>query len=129
MSELQEIIYKVAEDLDVPTDGADFQFLSVVVGGYLCGADEANIIKQLGMDAEFVNTVGARLRANGVWQGDDITSDYEDETSGGLQVLMDINVASGKFSVSEKDGKPAYKLTDYGKQAALKLLNNDPPSD
>ena len=124
MNELQEIIYKVATDLDVPIEGADFQFLSVVLGGYLCGASEATIIKQLGMDAEFVNTVGARLRANGVWKGNDITSDYQDETSGGLQVLMDVNVASGHFSVSEKDGQPAYQLTAVGKQAAKSLIRS-----
>lgn len=95
----------------------------VLLSSVFIGADEPEIARGLEFEPEWVESVGKRLRANGIWSEavNRHAKDY-DTDEGGTAFLLDTMVALGRMFCAHEDGEPKYGLTSEGKKQAASLI-------
>jgi len=121
------VLKKLDENLD-PTSQSYAESI-LLLASVLTRADEGFLADELGYDVAFVGTVGARLRAAGVWQGDKVSparaAAYEAD---GLSFWLDVAVACGEVKVVGGTAEsPRYQMTDDGRSSVARFLR--PPGD
>ena len=110
-----------------PTD-AGYAETIILMASMLSKSDERFLAEELGYDKEFVGTVGARLRASGVWKGDAITQEHLSawcKDGGAVAFFLDAAVAQGDMMVvgHGTDG-PQYKMTPGGRTHVENLMRH-----
>lgn len=109
-----------------PTDAGYSEYV-VLLASFTEGADDDHLAKVLGYDIDFVKTVGARLRASGIWTADELSKDSKDawfKDGGDTAFFLDGAVATGDLVVvSGGNGlERQFKMTDSGLAAGAKLM-------
>lgn len=104
----------------------EYPFVAVLVSG-IAGCVKAEAIAEgLEFDADFVNEVAARLRANHLWSETEYVGGFElsdGECDGDTAFYLHLNVAKGLCSRRE-DG--SYAVTPSGVQHVEGLLRRKP---
>ena len=68
---------------------------AILLSGLYVGLNARKIARFASLPYVFVATITRRLRANGIWQGDKITSDWLDKKTGGCAFWLDAAVGAG----------------------------------
>src|SRR5919106_1042250 len=106
--EIREILLGNLARIGWTSDAPDLVEAKILMASVHVGANEALIAQTLGLPIGQVATVGARLRAGGIWVEDHAPSAgrwAECLTT----FLMDVMVASGQFTRVHEGGEPKYR--------------------
>lgn len=101
----------------------------LLLASALSKADETFLAEELGYDQEFVNLVGSRLRAAGIWKGNALSEHHWNawlSEMGGTAFYCDVNVATGDFMiVGGTPDNPQYKMTESAKRRVERLRRDN----
>jgi hypothetical protein len=93
---------------------AGFAEAIILIASVIEKADESYLTDALQYDREFVALVGSRLRAAGIWLGEDVPHAklWEQDP---ISLFLDMKVATGDLMVvGGTPSNPAYKMTESG---------------
>jgi hypothetical protein len=102
-----------------PADGytpesAMYPYAALLVGSMMGCVHEGALAEALHFDADFVETVGARLRASAVWDGSDLSATAREllgDEHAGTSFSLLINVAMGHMQMDESG---RFRITEAG---------------
>lgn len=97
----------------------------LLIASALSKADEKFLARELHYDLEFVNVVGARLRASGIWVNSQLSDARRSAWDDAVAFFLDGAVASGDLMVvGGPSDDPQYQMTEQGKTRAANLIKN-----
>lgn len=121
---LAEMNKAVAEENDETfrPESESYSFAAILVGGLLGIADDDAIAEAMAFDVDFVRTVGARLRANSIWEGSEYVAAKQLEERGGemagIVFSLHMNVAMGRMAMTETGGFFSLTFSAWAKRDA-----------
>jgi len=120
MTELYDKCETLLSDIDSDlVDGGETERTAItLLASEVCGTDEAELSKLLGIDESHIRAMGKRFRESGVWDAEGVaTRDWQAPEDGGLAFTMDVLIGKGTLSKTwdSAAGEWKYTLTDAGK--------------
>jgi hypothetical protein len=93
-----------AEKYDlVREEAGDDDSLMVVLSALAVGPNADHVAKFARLPRSYVRELGQRLRANGIWIGDQIACEYPERGPDGVEVAMWSLVATGMLEVARAE--------------------------